>query len=262
MENTTRLSDLPMAQENVSYQIQQMPSHPTIFHLQKDNEPPGLANNVVGSANNYMPLNIHPNPYGNSSPSVDSIPFPQNTVSMKEDGQQRANMQPKAGPPPMSQTTTLASLNTNTPEHPDSSVIPEFVPPQPQRLPSRDMPKDATRFSHDVEVQANFIPPPPPKRVKDYIKEYDEQEAVKIRDHEEAKKKVEWYEYLFRSYQTPVLILLLYYIFQMTAITRGMFFYLGKWSWLYQENGELTVYGMIVKSLLFTACYMLIHAIL
>lgn len=151
-----------------------------------------------------------------------------------------------------------------------------MLPSEIQRLPSRDIPLDTTRHSQDEAVQANYIPPPPRKRVKDYIQEYDATESDKIQQHEREKQNQEWYETMFRTYQHPLLIALLYFIFQMQFISQAMFTYLGlpnnltghgetrlgKWSWLYQPDGQLSAYGIAVKSALFTAVYVGLTAVL
>ena len=253
MANTTRLSDLPTSQENITYQVQpHAHTQPStiVFPNQPDNLANiqisdsssrggggGLTNSLQGSQSNYMPMNIHPNPYGNGIPSVDSIPFPQNdnpTKIMSHEGDQR-NMQV---------------------QNQESRIIPEILPTEMQRLPSRDIPKETIYYQQDAAVQANYIPPPDSKkRVTDYIKEYDDTEPDKIRKNTKTKKSQEWYENLFRAYQTPLIIALLYFIFQMKIITTLLFHYLGKWSWLYQTDGHMTVYGEILKSILFSTCY-------
>jgi len=203
---------------------------------------------LQGSQSNYMPMNIHPNPYGNGIPSVDSIPYPQNSPKpdtnntpnkiMSHEGDQR-NMQQQIQQ-----------------QQQESRIIHEVLPTEMQRLPSRDIPKETIHYQQDDAVQANYIPPPDSKkRVTDYIKEYDETESDKIRKNTQTKQSQEWYENMFRAYQTPLIVALLYFIFQMKIITTLLFHYLGKWSWLYQTDGHMTIYGQILKSILFATCY-------
>ena len=260
MENSTRLSDLPPMSDNIQYQLSSgfsapppsqisngfsapPPSFPqpqSQSQMRKSDDPGnGLAMQGMGNGTgqgqglgqgNYMPLNVHPNPFGNASgnenPQWDAIPPPQYD-------------HPPRNPP--AQTSSL-------------DMMPNFVPPQPQRLPSRDIPTNQNHYTHDEEVQANYIPPPPPK-VKDYIKEYDETESKRVRDHEITKYRQDWMEDIARSYQIPLLIAILYFIFQMKVVSRVMFAYLGRLGWFYQEDGSLNVYGMGLKSSLFAGVY-------
>jgi hypothetical protein len=242
MENSTRLADLPPMSDNIQYSLppgggfappSQFPQPQ--MNMRKSDEGNGLGmGQGMGQGQglgqgNYMPLNVHPNPFGNASgnevPQWDAIPPPQSNP-------------PRNHP---DQTTSL-------------EMIPDFVPPQPQRLPSRDIPTSQNHYTHDEEIQANYVPPPPPK-VKDYIKEYDETESKRVRDHEIAKYRQDWMEDIARSYQIPLLLAILYFIFQMKVVSRVMFAYLGRLGWFYQEDGSLNVYGMGLKSGLFAGLY-------
>lgn len=281
--NTTRLSDLPMAQETVAnFQMQgggnggngnrpdqalfdripTMQGRPPEEKLQQgrnQGNEGGLANSIMHLPNNYMPMDIHPNPYGNGIPSVDSLPFPQYTKQeshqernqggggpMPMQNQMQVPMQVQS-PPPQMQVKVPPSSNQTT-------VLPEMFPEEIQRLPSRDIPMDTTRYAHDEAIQANYIPPPP-KRVQKYIQEYDETESAKIHQHETTKKRRDWYESLFHHYQHSLFICVLYFIFQMHIISQIMSTYLGKWTFLYQSDGHLSVYGMVLKSVIFAAIY-------
>lgn len=242
MENSTRLADLPPMSDNIQYSLPPsggftppsqfpQPQSQSQMNIRKSNEGNGLGmeqGQGLGQGN-YMPLNVHPNPFGNASgnevPQWDAIPPPQYN-------------------PPRNPSTQTTSLE----------MIPDFVPPQPQRLPSRDIPTSQNHYTHDEEIQANYVPPPPPK-VKDYIKEYDETESKRVRDHEIAKYRQDWMEDVARSYQIPLLLAMLYFIFQMKVVSRVMFAYLGRLGWFYQEDGSLNVYGMGLKSSLFAGVY-------
>jgi hypothetical protein len=280
MGDSTRLSDLPPMQENIHYQLQ-APMQPTVFPPSQ--QPPSfqnqsnqsLANTVIHSASqsNYMPINIHPNPYGNNhnNGGIGNELPPWDT---------QMNQRDKGGFQPPSLLTSKVALLEHKPEKFDQGnqsrrniadsdqmtsmdSLPDFVPTQQQKLPSRDIPMSTTNYSQDEEIHANYIPTPPKnKRVKDYIKEYDETESTRIREHESSKFRQHWIEEAFRSYQLPLLIAILYFIFQMNVVSRVLFLYLGKFGWFYQENGAMNVYGMLFKSILFASVYWVIQYIL
>ena len=66
---TTRIADLP---ENITMQL---PT--TAFPIQQQSSQ-GPATNVEGlGGNSYIPINVHPNPYGNNIPDITTMPFPQ-----------------------------------------------------------------------------------------------------------------------------------------------------------------------------------------
>jgi len=239
MGDYTRLSDIPPASENITYQIPTQFPPPT----QQQGPPPSHGNPMGGGMgagaglgnNNYVPINPHPNPYGNN-PNPNGIP----------------PWDSRPPPPQSDQTTSLDDL-------------PPFVPSQQHRLPSRDIPSDTTRFAQDEETQANYVPTPPPaatRRVNDYIKEYDASESHRVREHEVAKHRQYWVEETLRSYQIPLLLAVLYFVFQMHVVSRVLFLYLGKLGLFYQDDGSLNVNGMLMKSALFAGVYWAVQTIL
>jgi hypothetical protein len=223
MSDSTRLVDLPPAQENITYQLPMQQQQTLQVPMNTIISPPshGLANTVSNGMNTgYIPLNIHPNPYGNS-------------MDPTQDLQQ----------PPVS----------------------GYFPPQQQRLPSRDIPMNTIEHAQDETIQANYIPKPSSEslvKVNDYIKEYDEIESKRIREHEVIKHRQFWLEETMRSYQIPFLLGILFFIFNMNFLSNILFVYLGKWKWFYQEDGHMTTNGLILKSCLFAAVYWSIQFIL
>jgi len=69
-------------------------------------------------------------------------------------------------------------------------------------------------------------------------------------------------EETLRSYQIPLLLAVLYFVFQMHVVSRVLFLYLGKLGLFYQDDGSLNVNGMLVKSLMFAGVYWAIQTIL
>lgn len=138
-----------------------------------------------------------------------------------------------------------------------------MMPQEIQRLPSRDVQVNTTRITQDEAVQANYIPPlESHRRVNDYIQEYDATESKKIHQHEATKKSQEWYDALFRTYQHPLFLALLYFLFQMQYIHTLLYTYLHRWSWFFTPDGQLNTYGIVMKTLLFTAVYTILTMVL
>lgn len=176
--------------------------------------------------NNYQPINMHPNPYGNETPDIHSIPFPQ-----KDFRDSRSKTQ-----------------NNELGEQPH------------HRLPSRDIPMDTTIYSQDEEIKANRIPPSK-KPMKDYIKKYEEDSEVVIKDHEKGKYRRMIIDKIQSEFIVPFMIAILYFISNMTFISSIMYKYLAKLG-IHNEDGTLNVYGMTFKSFLFGSIYWLfIHSV-
>ena len=122
-----------------------------------------------------------------------------------------------------------------------------------QRLPSRDIAMNQDGFTHDEEVVANYIPKPT-KNIKDYIKEYHEEEAEKISNHKENKKRKNIMEEVIYHIQEIVLVGMLFFISQMSIVNilmRKFLINLG----IYDIDGHLNVKGMVLKSAIFTSIY-------
>ena len=175
--------------------------------------------------NNYQPINIHPNPYGNETPDIHSIPFPQ------KDFRDSRSI-------PSSKPQTQFNEEHQQPRH---------------RLPSRDIPMDTTIYSQDEEIKANRIPPAK-KPMKDYIKKYEEDCEVVIKDHEKGKYRRMIIERIQSEFIVPFMIAILYFISNMTFISSIMYKYLAKLG-IHNEDGTLNVYGMTFKSFLFGGIY-------
>lgn len=251
--DSTRLSDLPLGNgssdgydENITYSVQSRPvqMHPTVFPNPESTmrqHPDDLEHQPDLGKTNYVPLNIHPNPYSQTAST------PQ---------QEHPPRQERPRPPPKQLPSVVES---------SSRPIEEYVPKQHVRLPSHDMSIDPLDFTQDEEIQANYIPKPDLSKIKvrDYIKEYDETEGSRLYDHEVEKAQREWYDIIFHSAQNPLLVFFIFFIFQMQVIKRVLiivFDRLGKFGkWFIDDTGNLTTSGMIFKSSIFTTIYMTIH---
>lgn len=189
--------------------------------------PDSTGNNDVLN-NTYIPINVHPNPYGNS-----------NT--------------PTLIPPPIS---NMGSTSNN-------SFLPQPQPtPQQQQqqqfiLPSRDIPTDTTSYTHDEEVQANYIPKH--NSNNDYIRDYEKINNDKIEKYEKEKKRKTHWEFIFDEIQTPVLVGILFFFFQIPFVNSFMF---RNFSFLplFNADGNTNTNGFIFKSISFSIVYYIMLA--
>lgn len=181
---------------------------------------------MAGMPNTYAPINIHPNPYGNAPPTdlINSIPQPQHT---------KENIK--------------YSL--------DSSVNDEYSQSQ-QRLPSRDIPQNTQDYTHDPNIQVNYIPPPPQAGGNDYIREYEQRKEPALKVQEKHKKRVRFADDWLTQFQTPILVMFMYFLFQMPLLNKTMYRILGKTP-LYSGDGALNWMGVLFKSMLFGIVYYL-----
>jgi hypothetical protein len=224
MEKTTRISDLP---ENITVQ---MPTYnPNI----------NQSNNMnMDSATNYMPINVHPNPYGISAQNP-IMPIPQ-----------QPNVQQ------MNQMNHMTQMEQITVKRPKQQFIDQqqmdLQNMQQIRLPSRDIPIDTTNYLQDEQTQPNYIPKS--NVSSDYIRDYEETTEKNIREHEKKKYRESRIDEILSELQTPILICILFFIFQLPVINTIIF---KKFSFLslHNDDGNFNFYGLLFKSMMFGSLF-------
>jgi len=226
MEKTTRIADLP---ENITVQ---MPSYNP--NINQSN----TMNAGFDSQNNYIPINVHPNPYGISAQNP-IMPIPQQ--------------------PNVQQMNPMEQISVQKPKQQfsDQQML-ELQNMQQMRLPSRDIPIDTTSYLQDEQIQPNYIPRP--NISSDYIRDYEQTTDKHIREHEQKKYRESRIDEILTELQTPILICILFFCFQLPIINTIIF---KKFSFLslYNEDGNFNFYGLLFKSMLFGSLYYSIQKI-
>jgi hypothetical protein len=187
---------------------------------------------------NYRPLNIHPNPYGHNEITPETMPMPE---ASPQRGQQpnSAAMVPEQSAIPGQINYTLEDM------------------PQ-QRLPSRDIPMNSIEYQQDEEIQANHVPKV--KLTSDYIREYEAGNEKARKEYRENKYREETAHGLISDLQLPILVALLYFIFQMPVINtllRKYFSFLT----IYHDDGNFNFMGLLLKSIMFGSIFYTFHVV-
>jgi hypothetical protein len=114
-------------------------------------------------------------------------------------------------------------------------------------LPSRDIPIDPVKVVNDNQPRANYIPPPPVE--ENYIKNFETPQQV-IEENNKKISAANLYDTLFYEMQLPIIIALLYFLFQLPAVkkhSKNMF------PFLFKDDGNPNLYGYIFNSLMFAS---------
>jgi len=187
----------------------------------------GSAGTDMMSPTQYAPINIHPNPYASSASVPSFMPNPQQVSSGSKNG--------AVVIPPAPQTQYMTEEYVKQMQH--------------QRLPSRDIPKDMTEYTQDQEIQANYIPKPAVSS-QDYIKEQEYATEKNRREYESKKKRENQIDAILTEWQTPFVVALLFFIFQMPIVNTMIF---KRFSFLavVDTDGHFNFYGLFLKSALF-----------
>ncbi|MDC1320991.1 hypothetical protein N8261_03430 [Flavobacteriaceae bacterium] len=118
-------------------------------------------------------------------------------------------------------------------------------------LPSRDIPQNTVHFS-DEEVKPNFVPQI--EQQPDYIQNTDTEQDILARRMNNQNSR-DSLEILYDEFQIPIIIGLLYFIFQLPVV-RGKF--LSLLPSLYNKDGNPNLTGYILNSLFFGVSYYVI----
>jgi hypothetical protein len=243
--STTRIADLP---ENITIQ---MPGSMTNGFNNQGNgtgngsgpgagsgNGSGMGSTTGFDQNTYMPMNVHPNPYGPQTQSA-VMPLPQSQPNNKHGMGPNLGMGPNQG---MGQgqnqlTYEQQMMLQNMPQH---------------RLPSRDIPIDTAGYLQDEQTQPNYIPPV--KLTSDYINEYEEKHSKKTQEHEQKKHRGRMIDNLLTELQTPMFVAILFFIFQMPIVNTLLYKNFSFLS-IYNSDGNINFYGLFLKSMMFGSAY-------
>lgn len=177
--------------------------------------------NGLGGGDMYVPINGHPNPYGIPPPPAGGMAMPQQTQ------------------------------NGSTSQYKNTMMQQET-----QRLPQRDIPMNISQHVQDEQTQPNYIPKP--KLTSDYIHEYEESNYHKMKEHETKKMLEKKTAFWFDEFQTPIIIFLLYFIFQL-PIVNTMIFKRFTFLSIYKDDGNFNLFGLLLKSSLFASSFYSFH---
>jgi hypothetical protein len=244
MENTTRISDLPVdggTRQSTTAYASNIP--PTTISVSK-----AKTNKMDGEMpTNYAPINSHPNPYGVSAQNpIMDIPsqtqFENNGQMPQVNNGQMPQVNNGQMPPEniqMIQATELESLQNL----------------QHQRLPSRNIPQDTVQYSNDDQVQPNYIPKHNVER--DYVKDQYDMTEQNLKEYEQKKLQLSYWDRVFTDFQTPIFIAVLFFFFQLPIINTIIFKRFSFLS-LYNADGNFNMIGLIFKSTLFGSLYYMV----
>uniref|UniRef100_A0A6C0E2C1 Uncharacterized protein n=1 Tax=viral metagenome TaxID=1070528 RepID=A0A6C0E2C1_9ZZZZ len=111
-------------------------------------------------------------------------------------------------------------------------------------LPSRDIPRNTENITQDPQIQPNFIPP---SSNADYIEDDDSGENI-IYNYNRYQKREDTLDSLYNEIQTPLLLVILYFTFQLPIFKNTLFKYIPA---LCNKDGNYNLSGYVFTSLLY-----------
>ena len=116
-------------------------------------------------------------------------------------------------------------------------------------LPSRDIPRDTSGMMQDAQVQPTYVPQP--QRHVDYIQDHETSSTLERVMHQNTRgaNRADTLETFYEEIQSPLMLAILYFAFQLPAVKRYMFRYLP--SALFSADGNANLTGLIATSAMF-----------
>ena len=115
-------------------------------------------------------------------------------------------------------------------------------------LHARDIQPNMQQFSHDEQTRPNYVPD---NYVQDYI-EQEESVADLIRRQQQETAQKSRLDLLYDELQTPLLIMLLYFLFQLPFFKNIL---KGKFPSLFLKDGNYTFGGYLLHTIFFGITY-------
>jgi hypothetical protein len=116
-------------------------------------------------------------------------------------------------------------------------------------LPSRDIPQTQSHLTQDQQMQPNYVPQE--HQNTDYITEHQTNEDI-IRKYNNKEQQSKSLDDFYSTIQTPVLIAILYFLFQLPIVRKNLFKFLPA---LFSKDGNPNLSGYIMNSAIFAALY-------
>lgn len=111
-------------------------------------------------------------------------------------------------------------------------------------LPSRDIPIKTDNIVIDEQTRHDYLPT---TSNKDYIVASETNEDI-INNYNAAQKKSDNMEYLYSEIQYPVLICIVYFLFQLPIFRKKLFYII---PFLFTADGNYNINGYLITSILF-----------
>jgi hypothetical protein len=123
-------------------------------------------------------------------------------------------------------------------------------------LPSRDIPQNQSHIAQDVHIQPNYIPQPQQGgngsgSGGDYIQDHQTNEDI-IRAQVQKQEKRDTLDNLYDELQGPILIAVLYFLFQLPAVQKQLCKVIPA---LFRKDGNPNLSGYIFTSAAFAGVY-------
>lgn len=128
-----------------------------------------------------------------------------------------------------------------------NSVLKEASAAGATVLPSRDIPQNTLPIQNDKGIIQNQVP----INNNDYIGNIIDRERI-IKENNKKENAKDNMDYIFESLQIPLLLSIMYFIFQLPAVRKNLLTFLPA---LFNKDGNPNLYGYLFNSVIFGLSY-------
>ena len=128
-------------------------------------------------------------------------------------------------------------------------------------LPTRDMPLNSLSMQHDEQIKPNYIPQSNGGNggpADDYIKRYETSDDVRT-NNRRSQNRMDSLEAIYTEFQMPILLGVLYFIFQMPVLRTHMLNFIPA---LFNKDANLNLIGLVAMSSAYAIAYYAITKLL
>lgn len=180
----------------------------------------------------------------NSIPQQNQMPVQLNNsnsenIKVENYGQQlnaQRQNEPGSQVPPIDYTSQLTSVLK------DANLSGATV------LPSRDIPQQTLQMQQDYQTKPDYVPD---AKNNDYIGDILNKEKI-ILEQKKEQNKSDNFDYIYQNIQLPVLVGIIYFLFQLPFIRKNMLTFLPN---LFNKDGIPKLSGYIFNSVMFALLY-------
>lgn len=119
-------------------------------------------------------------------------------------------------------------------------------------LPSRDIPIQTQHLAQDPHVQSSYIPPP----MASYIIDKEETPETMMHAYHEKQKQANHLDQIYDEIQTPLLLAILYFLFQLPILRQQVFRFV---PFFFLKDGNPNVSGYLFFSALYGLLFYLLN---
>lgn len=128
-------------------------------------------------------------------------------------------------------------------------------------IPTRDIPMNPNSFTHDDQARPNYVPEKSvhfaDQSSNDYIKDHASMENI-VRANARQSNQLDTLEAIYYDLQMPILVGVLYFIFQMPVFRAQLLRFLPS---LFAEDGNFKITGLTATSVMFAVTFFVIMKI-